>query len=211
MNRIYGYLRASTKDQDANRARHSLETFTKELGKKVSAWFVENESGATLKLPELFRLLDIAEKGDILLVEQVDRISRVNSQDWDSLKSQITDKGIKIVALDLPTSHQFMQANSDEFTQRLLAAINSMMLDMLAAVARKDYDDRRRRQSEGIVKAKAAGKYQGRPQNTTLRRNIAALLGDGCTISEIVGMLRCSNKTVITVRKEMVTKLPGAS
>jgi DNA invertase Pin-like site-specific DNA recombinase len=37
-------------------------------------------------------------------------------------------------------------------------AINGMMLDMLAAVARKDYEDRRRR-PEGQAKAKAAGAY----------------------------------------------------
>jgi DNA invertase Pin-like site-specific DNA recombinase len=29
-------------------------------------------------------------------------------------------------------------------------ALNSMLLDMLAAIARKDYEDRRRRQSQGI-------------------------------------------------------------
>ena len=32
----------------------------------------------------------------------------------------------------------------------MLTAINDLMLDMLAAVARKDYQDRRRRQKEGI-------------------------------------------------------------
>ena len=203
MNRIYAYLRASTKEQDASRAKQALELFVANACQKVSGWFIENESGATLKRPELFRLLDITQKGDILLVEQVDRISRLNAQDWELLKSQITSKGIMIVALDLPTSHQFMNASSDEFTQRMLTAINSMMLDMLAAVARKDYEDRRRRQSEGIVKAKAEGKYKGRPKNIALRRNIAALLKDGCSISEIVESLGCSNKTVITVKKEI--------
>ena len=137
------------------------------------------------------------------MVEQVDRISRLNAQDWELLKSQITSKGIMIVALDLPTSHQFMKTDRDEFTQRMLSAINSMMLDMLAAVARKDYEDRRRRQSEGIAKAKAFGKYKGRPKNTSLRRNITALLKDGCSISEIVDNLGCSNKTVIAVKKEI--------
>ncbi len=34
----------------------------------------------------------------------------------------------------------------------MLAALNSMMLDMLAAVARKDYEDRRRRQAQGVQK-----------------------------------------------------------
>lgn len=204
MNRIYGYLRASTQEQDAHRAKESLESFVNEAGQKVSAWFTENESGATLKRPELFRLLDIAQRGDILLVEQVDRISRLNAQDWELLKSQITRKGVIIVALDLPTSYQFMKANGDEFTQRMLAAINSMMLDMLAAGARKDYVDRRRRQSDGIATAKASGKYKGRPKNMALRRNIAALLREGWSVSEIVDNLGCSNKTVIAVRKEVV-------
>jgi hypothetical protein len=35
----------------------------------------------------------------------------------------------------------------------LFAAINDMLLDMLAAVARKDFEDRRRRQVHGQAKA----------------------------------------------------------
>jgi DNA invertase Pin-like site-specific DNA recombinase len=56
-----------------------------------------------------------------------------------------------------------------------------MMIDMLAAVPRKDYEDRRRCQREGIEKARRAVKYKGRPLNVTLRRNIAALLKDKST------------------------------
>lgn len=116
MNRIYGYLRASTKEQDAKRAKQTLVSFVADVDQVISSWFIENESGATLKRPELFRLLDVAQRGDILLVEQVDRISRLNSQDWEILKSLITSKRIMIVALDLPTSHQFINTKSDEFT-----------------------------------------------------------------------------------------------
>lgn len=201
MNRIYAYLRASTKEQDATRARQALEAFAAHTSQIISGWFVENESGATLRRPELFRLLDIAQRGDILLVEQVDRISRLTAQDWELLKSQITSKGIIIVALDLPTSHQFMHTNSDEFTQRMLTAINSMMLDMLAAVARKDYEDRRRRQSEGIAKAKAFGKYKGRNINPKLHQNIEALINAGKSYNEIVNLLGCSRSTISKIRK----------
>jgi len=201
MNRIYGYLRASTKEQDATRAKQALESFIADTDQVISGWFIENESGATLKRPELFRLLDIAQRGDILLVEQVDRISRLNSQDWELLKSQITNKGIIIVALDLPTSHQFINTRGDEFTQRMLAAINSMMLDMLAAVARKDYEDRRRRQSEGICKARMDGKYRGRSVNPKLRENIAALLNAGKSYGDVVNLLGCSRATISKVRK----------
>ena len=109
--------------------------------------------------PELFRLLEIAQPNDIILVEQIDRISRLNDKDWSKLQGIIKSKGLRIVALDLPTSHQLMQ-HDDEFTNRMLSAINNLMLDMLAAVARKDYEDRKRRQKEGILKAKEQGKYR---------------------------------------------------
>ena len=158
-------------------------------------------TGPTLKRPELFRLLDIAQGGDIVLVEQVDRMSRLNTQDWELLKSQITVKGIRIVALDLPTSHQFIKTDRDEFTQRMLNAINSMMLDMLAAVARKDYEDRRRRQYEGIAQAKAFGKYKGRAMNPKLHKTIEALLSTGKSYTDIVNLLGCSRSTISKIRK----------
>jgi DNA invertase Pin-like site-specific DNA recombinase len=43
------YLRASTKEQDANRAKDDLITFAKERNLKIAAFYVENESGASLE------------------------------------------------------------------------------------------------------------------------------------------------------------------
>ena len=53
---------------------------------------------------------------------------------------------------------------NDSFTMRIFDAINGMMLDMLAAIASKDYEDRRRPQAQGIAKAKpkAATRDAGR-------------------------------------------------
>lgn len=201
--RIYGYLRASTKDQDAGRAKNTLLKFSNDMSQEVSAWFIENESGAVLQRPELFRLLDIAQSGDVLLVEQVDRISRLNSRDWEILKASILKKGIRIVALDLPTSHQFMKTVNDEFTVRMLEAINAMMLDMLAAVARKDYDDRRRRQAEGVQRAKAEGKYKGRPEDTELQETISALLKSGHSYRKINQITGASNVTIAKVKRNV--------
>lgn len=67
---------------------------------------------------------------------------------------------MRIVALDLPTSWRSI-VTSDETTARILTAANGMLLDMLTAIARKDYTDRRR-QAEGIAKAKTEGAYKGR-------------------------------------------------
>ncbi len=205
-NRIYGYLRASTDEQDASRAKEQLIEFVQSQGQQIAGWFVENESGASLKRPELFRLLDIAQQGDCLLVEQVDRISRLNGEDWESLKAIIKAKGVRIVALDLPTSHQLM-TTGDEFTSRMLDALNSMMLDMLAAIARKDYIDRRRRQAQGIAKAKAEGRYKGRPIDAALHEKIQLALSAGWSYSKIEDMYKCSRATIAKIAKHCRTNI----
>lgn len=203
MQRIYAYLRASTKDQDARRARGALVEFVEGRGLSVAAWFEENESGATLKRPELFRLLDIAQKGDVLLIEQVDRISRLNAADWDTLKATINAKGLRVVALDLPTSHTFLSAGEESFTARVLDALNAMLLDVLAAAARKDYEDRRRRQVDGVKTAQKKGKYQGRPPDLKKQARIEKLLRAGVSWKDIAETVPCSTFTIRKVRQNM--------
>jgi DNA invertase Pin-like site-specific DNA recombinase len=196
MSFLRAYLRASTDEQDANRARAGLDAFATERGLKIASYYTENESGASLKRPELFRLLDDCTPGDILLVEQIDRLSRLNGADWEQLKTMIAAKQVKVVALDLPTSWMMAKLGTDGFQDRMLDAINGMMLDMLAAIARKDYEDRRRRQLEGIAKAKSEGAYRGRKENTARNEGIVKLLREGKSWNEVIKVTGVSRGTV---------------
>ena len=195
------YLRASTDDQDANRAREQLKAFAAERGLVIAAWYVENESGTRLDRPELFRLLADAQPGDILLVEQVDGLSRLKAEDWERLKTELTARHVRVVALDLATSWMMAASAADEFTVRMFEAINGMLLDMLAAVARKDYDDRRRRQAQGQAKAKAAGLYKGRPEDTERNEGIASMLAAGQSWGVIQATTGCSRATIAKIAK----------
>lgn len=198
---IRAYLRASTDEQDAGRARASLEKFASDHNKVIACEYLENASGAAADRPELLRLLKDARKGDVLLVESIDRLSRLPADDWAKLKGAIDAKGLRIVALDLPTSHQGMRdTQGDEFTGRMLAAINSMLVEMMAAIARKDYEQRRERQAQGIRKAKAAGKYKGRPVDEELHKRIKELLGAGLGIRATARHADCSTTTVLRIK-----------
>ena len=200
---VRGYLRASTADQDVSRARAALEAFALEKGQAVAAWYIENASGATADRRELQRLMADARAGDVVLVEAIDRLSRLPRADWEALRSEIESKGLRVVAVDLPTSHQAMNTgNGQEITDRILDGINRMMVDMMAAIARKDYEDRRRRQAEGIQNAIAAGRYEGRPINKKLHRDISELLEAGLSIRNIASKLGCSTSTVQRVKKD---------
>lgn len=198
---VRAYLRASTSEQDAERARAQLEAFVAERGLHIASWYVENESGSKLTRPELFRLLKDARPGDVLLVEQVDRLSRLTADDWERLKGELTSRRVRVVALDLPTSWMMATTNTDAFTARMFEAVNGMMLDVLAAVARKDYEDRRRRQAEGQLKAKAEGRYKGRPEDMERNASIAAMLGKGLSWSQIQAATGCSRATIAKIAK----------
>jgi len=178
---IFGYLRASTSGQDATRAKDALKKFARQHQHRIAGWYVDNVSGTTMNRPELLRLLDDA--------------------GWDTLRKQIADKQLAVVSLDLPTSHLALTSvASDEFTRSMLKAINGMMLDMLAAIARKDYEDRRRRQAEGIRKAKAEGKYRGRVADAQKHELIRTLrLGHGKSLRETARLAGVSKMTVIRV------------
>ena len=192
------YLRASDAQQDATRARATVEAFAAERGLRVAATYVENESGAILARPRLWDLLNDSQPGDVMLVEQVDRLSRLTEEDWRRLRAEIDTRQVRVVALDLPTSWT-LAAPADEFTGRMFAAMNSMLLDVLAAVTRKDYTYRRRRQAEGQTRAKAAGLYKGRPEDTKRNAAIKEMLMRGLSWSQVQDATGCSRATVAKV------------
>lgn len=198
---VRAYLRASTKDQDASRAKDDLLRFAAERGLRIAASYIENESGASLARPELFRLLSDCHPGDVLLVEQVDRLSRLNAADWERLKAEIASRRVKVVALDLPTSWMMATADKDDIQSRMLDAINGMMLDMLAAIARKDYEDRRRRQAQGIAKAKTEGVYKGRPEDAERNEAIMQMLASKQSWNSIIKATGCSRSTLSRLSK----------
>lgn len=84
----------------------------------------------------------------------------------------------------------------------MFEAINGL-LDMLAAVARKDYDDRRRRQAQGQARAKSEGRYKGRPEDTERNGGIARMLTSGSSWGEIQSVTGCNRATIAKISKHL--------
>ncbi|EOS8336315.1 TPA: recombinase family protein [Vibrio parahaemolyticus] len=202
---IFGYLRASTKEQDASRAKQALIDFARERGHRVAGYYLENESGAILKRPQLMKLLDDAERGDVILIESIDRLSRLDESGWNQLKELLNQKDIRIVSLDLPTSHMCLSPDfDDEFTRVIVRGLNGLLMDVLAVSSHRDYLQRRNRQRDGIEKAKAQKKYTGRKPDLKRHEQIYKLrVVNGLTISEVAELTGTSPRTVTRVAKKM--------
>lgn len=193
------YVRASTKDQDAERALSDLIEFSNEYGSEYVE-YVENESGTKLNRPILTRLLNESNAGDILLVESVDRLSRLEQADFDILKQQIKGKGLRLVVADLPTTHVI----NSGMTGEILNVINSMLIDLLATMAKLDNDKRRERIKQGLERS--GYKPTGKKANTAKHDRIKQLLEAGnMTKEEIAKAVECGVATVYRVAKELKT------
>ena len=189
------YVRASTKDQDATRALQDLQLFANTYNNDHIA-YVENESGTKLDRPVLNQLLNDAGQGDILLVESVDRLSRLTQSDFDILKQRIKDKGIRLIVADLPTTHTLLNTD-DTITSSILNLINNMLIDLLATMARLDNDKRRERIKQGLERS--GYKPKGKKADTNKHARIKELDKKGLTKEEIANAVGCGIATVYRV------------
>lgn len=199
------YLRASTKDQDANRARVELVAFAGSMGLQVRSVYSENITGTKLQRPELMKLLAQAAPGDVLLVESVDRLSRLSQGDWARLKQILADKQLRLIVMDLPTSHQ--QAD-ESIAGQIMGVINSMLLDLMSTMARLDQEKRVERIRQGIANRKAANPSwapPGKQKNADLWASIERLLErhTAASTDEIATLAGCGVATVYRVKKEI--------
>jgi DNA invertase Pin-like site-specific DNA recombinase len=196
------YLRASTKEQDADRATQLLTEFCETNNLNIVAKYVENISGTKLNRPQLNKLLDESQQGESLLVESVDRLSRLPMNDWDKLKSIISNKGLKLVVVDLPTTHTLL--SSDDITSSILSIINNMLLDLMATMARLDNDKRIERIKQGQQRAIDAGKkIGGSTKNKKIRTRVISYLDKSLTVEEIAKIADCGVATVYRVKNEL--------
>ena len=201
------YLRASTKDQDANRAKVALEAFATEKGLTIAGVYAENISGTKLNRPELLSLLDTADSGDVLLVESVDRLSRLSQADWDTLKATIKAKGLRLVIADLPTSHMLVQDTG--ITGQIMDVINNMLIDLMATMARLDQDKRVERINQGLANKRAAEpdwKPAGKGRNAAKWAKVQSLMQKHPKMSadEIAKLADCGVATVYRIKRETV-------
>lgn len=199
------YLRASTKDQDADRAKAQLLEFASNSGFQVAGVYSENISGTKLQRPQLMELLAVADPGDVLLVESIDRLSRLSQSDWARLKQILAEKQLRLIVADLPTTH--LQADTS-ITGQIMAVINDMLIDLTSTMARLDQEKRVERIRQGMANKRAqdpAWTPPGKQKNVELWQSIERLLIKlpNASVDEIAKLASCGVATVYRVKKSI--------
>lgn len=139
-----GYIRVSSEGQNIARQKKSL----KETG--CSDFFIEKISGASMDRPELQRMLEELEEGDIVIIHEISRLSR-STKDLLTIVEMIQRKGAGLRSM----TDKWLDLSDDNPMSELLFTIFSG----LAQFERKMI---KQRQKEGIEIAKSEGKFKGR-------------------------------------------------
>ncbi|OEE69237.1 recombinase family protein [Enterovibrio norvegicus] len=172
------YLRVSTAEQNTDRQ-------LADTGLSFDKTFIDKCSGGTVTRPALEDLKTYIREGDCVHVHSIDRLAR-NLVDLKELVSGWNNQGVNVRFHK--ESLSFNAGGSDPMSE--------LMLNMLGAVAQFELSMIQERRQEGIVKAKAAGKYKGRPTNQNNHQQIKQLRADGVSLRKIASEVGVSLSTV---------------
>ncbi|QHJ01752.1 recombinase family protein (plasmid) [Xylophilus rhododendri] len=184
------YLRVSTDAQDLERQENIIET-ARSAGYYVAGVYREKASGARADRPELLRMVDDLQAGEVVIAEKMDRISRLPLPEAERLIASIQAKGARL-AIPGVVDLSELAANAEGVAKIVLEAVQGMLLRLALQMARSDYEDRRERQSQGIELAKAAGKYRGRRADPKRHAQVIALRSSGHSIARTAELAGCS-------------------
>lgn len=137
---IYFYTRVSTKDQNLARQLEEAKSY-----KNVDEVFCDKQSGKTYSRPEYERLKSIVQKGDEVIVKEMDRLGRNKEATKDEIK-WFKDNGITLRILELPTT--LIDFNGQEWIADM---INNMLIEVLTTIAEQEVKKIDRRRAEGIA------------------------------------------------------------
>ena len=136
---IYFYTRVSSKDQNLARQLEEARAY-----KNVDEVFCDKQSGKNFDRPEYMRLKSIVQKGDEVIVKEMDRLGRNKELTKEEIK-WFKENGITLRILELPTT--LIDFNGQEWIADM---VNNMLIEVLTSIAEQELKKITKRREEGI-------------------------------------------------------------
>jgi DNA invertase Pin-like site-specific DNA recombinase len=172
---VIGYVRVSTIDQDLSIQKATLRA----AGCNVIR--AEKRCGATIASRKQLRtVLEFLHKGDVLMVTRIDSLAR-SIGDLQDIVRMIKAKGASLKAAEQPIDTSTAAGNA--------------FLDLLGVFAEFEANLRKERQLESIAKAKAEGRYKGRPNSIDVSK-VQELKAQGKGVTDIAREMRIARASV---------------
>lgn len=166
-NKIYGYVRVSSTDQNEERQMVALA----EMGVLEKNIFMDKQSGKSFDRPQYKKLVKKLKSGDLLYVLSIDRLGRNYEEIQNQWRIITKEIGVDICVLDMPL------LDTRQGKDLMGTFIADLVLQILSFVAQSERENIKKRQEQGIAAAKAKGVRFGRPE-IPLPDNFGKLVND---------------------------------
>lgn len=222
-NKIYGYARISTMKQNIERQIANIKS------KYPDAMiFADEFTGTKIERPEFSKLLKIVKSGDVIVFDEVSRMSR-NAEDGFRLYEELYNKGVELIFLKESTlnTENFRQTQqiasvgneiADMYidtTNKVLMILAKQQIKKAFETAQAEVDFLHQRTSEGVRRAQAEGKRVGRAngvkvttkKSISMKADIKKLSRDfdgKNTDAEVIKLLGIARNTYYKYKKEML-------
>ena len=154
MEKVYGYARVSTREQNLDRQIAALRQYVTDERDIIT----DKESGKDFHRTGYQYLRErLIRPGDTLIVKSLDRLGRNKEQVMEELRHFRAD-GVRVKILDLPTTMIDLPDGQDWIVEM----VNNILIEVLASIAEQERLTIRQRQAEGIAEAKKQGRLLGR-------------------------------------------------
>lgn len=154
MEKVYGYARVSTREQNLDRQIAALRQYVTDERDIIT----DKESGKDFVRTGYQYLRErLIRPGDTLIVKSLDRLGRNKEQVMEELRHFRAD-GVRVKILDLPTTMIDLPDGQDWIVEM----VNNILIEVLASIAEQERLTIRQRQAEGIAEAKKQGRLLGR-------------------------------------------------
>lgn len=156
MEKTYGYVRVSSREQNDERQRAAMAEF----GVPENCVYSDKQSGKDFERPMYQRMMRKIKPGDTLVIKSIDRLGRNYSEILEQWRVITKEKQADVVVLDMPLLDT---RRGRDLTGVLIADI---VLQLLSYVAETERAFIHQRQAEGIAAARARGvKFGRRPKD----------------------------------------------
>jgi DNA invertase Pin-like site-specific DNA recombinase len=174
-----GYARVSSKEQGLDRQIDALAG----AGVDERNIYREKITGTKLERPELKRMIDELKDGDLVIVDELTRLSR-SSKDLFSLVEQIQSRGANIRSI----KESWLDTTTPQ---------GKLVFTIFAGLSQFERDLTSERTKEGLRAAKARGRCGGRPcKRHEKETSIRLLYQGGVKITKIAKETGVSRSTV---------------
>ncbi len=196
MDKVYGYARVSSMEQNEDRQMIALE----KAGVAAGNIFTDKQSGKDFYRVNYEKLVSRLQRGDLLYIMSIDRLGRNYAEIQNQWRILTKEIGADICVLDMPLLDT---RNGKDLMGTFIA---DLVLQILSFVAENERENIRKRQQQGIDAAKKRGVRFGRPE-TAVPDNFEVIVKTWESkiigMDEVLGRCQMSRSTFFRRLREM--------